>query len=370
MNYFVFIPTVSLVLVAFFGAHYGIYAFLVHFFSGLASHRLALGIIVSVLAISFFTSSAIAHIADNAFSRGLYFVSGIWMGMFLNILLAMAATGIVLQAMRWLSLSGNHSLIAGVFLIAALIASVYGVWHALHPRIQNISVTIPNLPESWKGKKLVQISDVHLGHIYRTAFLRKVVAQINEENPKLVVITGDLFDGMDGGLLNLVQPLDDLNASDGVLFVDGNHETYLGTQETFDILEKTKVHILRDEVKDVDGLTFVGIMYPERNEHKNITDTIRTLEPQFKGKPNVLLYHAPAMIDEVAKMGINLQLSGHTHQGQQFPMQFITHLVHRGYDYGLYTIGDYSLYTSSGVGTWGPTMRIGTQSEIVVITLQ
>ncbi|MDD5083986.1 MAG: metallophosphoesterase [Candidatus Moranbacteria bacterium] len=370
MNYLVFIPTVSLVLMAFFGAHYGIYAFVSHFFNPSAPQKTLLIIVIACLSVSFFVSSVAAHYVDNIFSRAFYFVSGIWMGTMLNILLAMLSAGIILQVLRWLSIPVSGTLVAGICLGGALFVSVYGVWNAMHPRIQNISVTIPNLPEGWKGKKMVQISDVHLGHIYRAPFLQKVVDAINKENPKLVVVTGDLFDGMDGSLIHLVNPLDNLTAPEGVLYVDGNHETYLGVQKTFDILQQTKVHMLHDEVTDIDGLAFMGIMYPERGEQKSIVDTIRTLQPKIEGKPSVLLYHAPAMIEEVAKTGINLQLSGHTHRGQQFPFQFVTHLVHKGYDYGLYAIGEYSLYTSSGLGTWGPAMRVGTQSEIVVITLQ
>jgi hypothetical protein len=370
MNYFVFVPVALLTIALFFGVHYGIYAFFVNFFQIFTSHKLISALIFIVLAVSFFISSAIAHWIDNAFFRAFYFVSGVWMGTMINILLAMLATGIVLQILKWSSVSVSGSLIAGFFLVVALFVSVYGVWNATHPRIQNISVTIPNLPEEWKGKKLVQISDVHLGHIYRASFLQRVVDMINAENSKLVVITGDLFDGMDGGLSELVSPISGLRASSGTLFIDGNHETYLGTQKTFDALQQTNVRILNNEVADVDGLSFVGISYPERGEHETIIHAIQALQTQFEGKPSVLLYHAPEMIEEVAQTGINLQLSGHTHQGQQFPFQYITHLVHKGYDYGLYTLGSYSLYTSSGVGTWGPTMRIGTQSEIVVITLQ
>lgn len=370
MNYFTFIPIVTSILLIFFGAHYGIYSFLTHFFTAFASHRTATAWVLAALSVSFFGSMLLAHLVDSAFSRTLYFVSGVWMGTFANILLAMLATGIVLFFSRTFSISTNGSFVAGAFLIIAFLVSIYGVWNAMHPRIQNVSVTIPNLPEGWKGKKIVQISDVHLGHVYREEYLRKVVDKINAQDPKIVVITGDLFDGMDGGLIDLVKPLDNLNAEDGVLFIDGNHETYLGTQKTFDILQQTKVRILRDETLDVDGLAFVGIMYPERGERKSVVETLRNLRSEYAGKPNVLLYHAPQMIEDVAKEGVNLQLSGHTHRGQQFPFQFVTHLVHKGYDYGVYEIGNYTLYTSSGVGTWGPTMRIGTQSEIVVITLE
>lgn len=370
MNYLLFIPVMTILLTLFFGAHYGLYLFLTHFFALFSEHKMVVGVMMTILAISFFVTSFLAHIVDNAFSRMLYFLSGVWMGTFLNLLLAMIATGIVLWVLRLTGISYTPAYLVGGALFLALMVSVYGVWNALHPHIRNIEVIIPNLPEQWRGQKIVQVSDVHLGHVYREDFLQGVVDIINAEHPKLVVITGDLFDGMDGELIDFVKPLDALTAEKGVLFIDGNHETYLGTQKTFDILEQTKVHILRDEVIDIDGLTFIGIMYPEQGKRQMLLEKLERLSPQFFGKPNVLLNHTPALIEKVAKTGINLQLSGHTHQGQQFPMQYITRLVHHGYDYGKYVIGDYTLYTTSGVGTWGPTMRIGTQSEIVVITLQ
>lgn len=368
MNYLFFIPTLTVVLILFFGAHYGIYAFLVQFFPAHILKPLAW--LLAFFSVSFFIASIAAHWIDNLLSRAFYFASGIWLGTMINLLLAIFSTAVVLWIVRMTPLNISESMIAGSFLAIACIMSIYGVWNAMHPRIQNISVTIPKLPDAWRGQKLVQISDVHLGHIYRAPFLKQVVEMINKENPKLVVITGDLFDGMDGGLPELVEPLNDLNAPKGVLFVGGNHETYLGTQKSLDVLTQTKIHILQDEVVDVDGIAFIGISYPERGEEKDVVEIIQSLGDRIAQKPSILLYHAPKMIAEVAKTGIHLQLSGHTHQGQQFPFQFITHLVHKGYDYGLYTLGNYSLYTSSGVGTWGPPMRIGTQSEIVVITLQ
>lgn len=371
MNYFIFIPVATLVLSLFFGAHYGVYLFVTRFFDLSTSAKTILAIVLVILSVSFFASSAVSHWADGLFSRAWYFVSGVWMGTLINLLLAMAATYIVLGLARLLAIDLSGPALAGAFLVLAFIVSAYGVWNAMHPRIKNISVTVPNLPDEWRGKKIVQISDVHLGHVYQESFLRKVVEQINAEDPKIVVITGDLFDGMDGKLESFVGPLDDIRAENGVLFVNGNHETYLGTQKALDILQQTRVRILRDEVIDEDGLAFIGLRYPERGETKNIVETLGSLRPEFSGKPSVLLYHAPVMINQIAKAGgVNLQLAGHTHQGQQFPFQFVTHLVHKGYDYGLHQIGDYALYTSSGVGTWGPTMRAGTQSEIVVITLE
>lgn len=105
-------------------------------------------------------------------------------------------------------------------------------------------------------------------------------------------------------------------------------------------------------------------------ENKNVSAVISKLQGYNENGPSILLYHEPAQTKEIKAMGIKLQLSGHTHAGQIFPYGFITSLVYPGVDYGLHVFGDYSIYTSSGAGTWGPTMRVGTNSEIVVITLE
>lgn len=354
-----------------FGTHYLVYVSAVHFF-GISSVlvKQILFWSLALLAISFPLASWLAHMHEDSVTRALYFFAGVWLGTLINLLLAVVLVWIVLGLAGLFSVAVPMNILASVVLLCAVAVSGYGMWHALHPQIKNITVTIPGLPDAWKGKKIVQLTDVHLGHVYQREFLKKVVAQVNSVDPKLVVITGDLFDGMDGRLDDFVQPLDDIYAQNGVLFVDGNHETYLGLQKAFGILETTRVHILRDQVATVDGLAFLGVSYPERGEKKDIVATTKTLQSQAGQGPSVLLYHSPVRVEEMAKTGVNLQLSGHTHRGQQWPFRYVTYLVHKGYDYGLYTLGNFSLYVGSGVGTWGPTMRTGTDSEIVVITLE
>jgi len=271
---------------------------------------------------------------------------------------------------QYANITLNKGVFGIIFLGLAFFVSLYGIWNALHPVIKNVTIHIPNIPEEWKGKKIVQLSDVHLGHVYQTGFLRNIVEKVNTLHPKIVVITGDLFDGMDGRLDSLVQPFDAIETENGIFFVNGNHETYLGIEKSLAILQKTRVILMNDNVLDVDGLKIIGINYPNRGEKKDITTVLASLKNQFFEEPNILLYHAPENIDAIKQSGVSLMLSGHTHQGQQFPFRFITNLVHKGYDYGLYTLGDFSLYITSGVGTWGPTMRIGTQSEIVAFTLE
>jgi hypothetical protein len=214
------------------------------------------------------------------------------------------------------------------------------------------------------------LSDVHLGHIYREKFIKKVVEKVNSQEPEMVLITGDLFDGMDGNLAPIIQPLEDIRAKAETFFVIGNHETYLGLDNVFREIKNTPLRILRDEVVDINGLKLIGIGYPDRGEKKDIVTVLESLKKDYFGKPNILLFHTPVAISQIKDLGINLELCGHTHRGQIFPFNLITNLLYRGYDYGLFSMGEYTLYTSNGVGTWGPAMRLGNNPEIVVITLK
>lgn len=312
----------------------------------------------------------LAHYYDTAFSRGLFYFFSLWFG----ILTAL----IVFFLLAWLLVgigSVFHISVSG-FWVGVLVAvftigyTASGIWNAYHPVIKNITVSIKNLPAEWKGKKAVQISDVHLGFIWGEKFFEKLVADINKLKPEAVFITGDLFDGTGDTFDYVASDLAKLVAPKGTYFVTGNHETYFGTNKSYEFLKNSGVTILKDELKNVNGLQIIGVSYGERMTNKNVAEVIGNISEYDPSGASVLLYHEPSQIKEIKKTGIKLQLSGHTHAGQIFPYRFITSLIYSGVDYGLHTDGDYSIYTTSGTGTWGPTMRVGTKSEIVVITLE
>ena len=128
----------------------------------------------------------------------------------------------------------------------------YGLWNAANPRIIEQTIFIRNLPVYWQGKKLVQISDVHMGHTLRQDFLWEIVDKINAVQPEALLITGDFYDGMDGSLEHLAEPLEHVQAKHGVFYVDGNHETYLGTSRSLEAIAATKVKILHDKSETIE----------------------------------------------------------------------------------------------------------------------
>ena len=358
-------------LVLLFGSHYLAYVSTLHFFSITNNaYKKALAAAVVFLSVSFILSSILISRQENYFTRGCYLLSGYWLGLLVNLLLAIAAVWLVVAVYRLMGFQPKVAMLGLICFGFAFVYSVYGIWNADHPQIKNITVTIPNLQQQWKNKIIVQLSDVHMGHVHRAEFLRRIVVQVNAVHPDMIVITGDFFDGMDGDLQQLVQPLNDLVPERGIFFITGNHETFLGIDKVFAAFQNTRVQILQDQVVDVDGLKVIGIGYPRRGENKDVVGVLHSFEKYFIGRPNLLLFHAPVHIYEFKSSGVNLQLSGHTHQGQIFPFRYITELVYKGYDYGLHRIGDYTLYTTNGAGTWGPAMRTGNTPEVVAVTLR
>jgi predicted MPP superfamily phosphohydrolase len=141
-------------------------------------------------------------------------------------------------------------------------------------------------------------------------------------------------------------------------------------ERTYAALRTTPLQILADQRVEIEGLQLIGISYPERGQSLDLRRKVAELAGFKPALPSILLYHSPTHIAQAEQVGINLQLSGHAHHGQIFPIQFISRLVYGKYYHGLHVEGDYTLYTSSGAGTWGPAMRTGNHPEIVVIRLE
>ena len=361
---------VLVVLVAsFLVAHWLVYISLIKFFNITSlSVRHLLTWSLLFLGVSFFVSTFLSHVADNVFTRGYYLASGFWVGFLINLLLFFALIWIFSWPESFKHILPSQNILAGIAIFAAIVYSIYGVWNAFSPKIINIDVAIDNLPKQWIGKKIVQISDVHLGHVYREDYLNNVVEKINKLDPEVVVITGDLFDGTDGNIDSFLSILDKIKAP--VFFATGNHETYLGLDKVYSAIAKTKIMPLRDKLENINGLQFIGIDYPLRGNDRDISKIIPEMNGWNEFAPSVLLIHEPLQIENAKKIGISLQLSGHTHRGQLFPFNFITALIFGGYDHGFKREGSFAIYTSSGLGGWGPPMRTENHSEIVEITLR
>lgn len=239
--------------------------------------------------------------------------------------------------------------------------------------VARVRVVLDKLARRRSGYRIVQISDVHVGPTLGRAFVERVVATINQLAPDLVAITGDLVDGKVAELAEHVAPLADLRARDGVFFVTGNHEYYSGADSWIQHLGTLGVRVLRNErvaIGGEDGFDLAGIddassrgLLPGHGP-----DLERALAARDPARPVVLLAHQPRGVHRADELGVDLQLSGHTHGGQLFPWNFLVKLQ-QPFVAGLHRLATAQIYVSRGTGYWGPPMRLAAPSEITEIEL-
>ena len=249
------------------------------------------------------------------------------------------------------------------------IAMILGNYKFNHPSIVNLNLSIEN-PRQHKELKIVAASDIHLGINIGKKRLQDYVKMINDQHPDIVLLAGDISDRSMAPVINqrMIEEFRAIKAPLGVFAINGNHEHYAETSTaTADYLQKAGVIYLRDEVILVDSSFYlVGRDDRSNLKRKNLSEIVRGLD---ENKPRILLDHQPYHLEIARQNNIDLQISGHTHNGQFFPGNlFVKRMYELGYGYK--KKGKTHYYVSSGLGLWGPQYRIGTQSEIVVINLK
>jgi uncharacterized protein len=347
--------------------HWFVYATWIAFW-GPMDARLAVPLkaTLAFLSVSFVGASLLAHRFNNVAVRSLYRVAAVWLG-FLNFFFLAAGASWLLYL---ISAALGHTLdrpgVAAVLFGAAVIAEVAGLVNARLIRVKRIAVKLPNLPSSWRGRIAALISDVHLGHVNGARFMRRVVDKVRDAQPDVVFITGDLYDGTHVDPVSLAAPWKEFHPKFGSYFVTGNHEEFSDPSKYLDGVKRADVRVLNNEKIVIDGLQVVGVHFSSTTRENGFRAVLdrANIDPE---KASVLLSHAPHALEIPEQAGISLQLSGHTHRGQVFPFSWFTKRIFGPFTYGLARLRNLIVYTTSGVGTWGPPLRLGTDPEIVLI---
>jgi hypothetical protein len=306
---------------------------------------------------------------DNALLRIIYRAAAIWLGVLSFAFFASFACWFLYTPLTYLASLIEPRSIAIVLFGLALIASSSALVNASWIRVTRLTVKLPNLPETWRDRSAALVTDLHLGNVRGARFTRRVVAKLQSLRPEAVFISGDMFDGTRADLDRVVVPWGKLTAPRGIYFVSGNHEEFTSRARFLDAIERTGIRVLNNERIDVDGLQIVGVHDGEAGDPQSLRAILQSAQIEAK-RPSILLAHQPSNVAIAAEAGISLQLSGHTHRGQIWPWSWVAALVHGRFNYGLNTVGSLQVLTSSGVGTWGPPMRLGTKSEIVLIRFE
>lgn len=262
---------------------------------------------------------------------------------------------------------------AGWFIFSLFVVIVllsYGNYKFHHPSVERRTVAIDKKAGNIDSLKIVFAGDLHLGYLIDKPYARKYVNLIMEQNPDLILFTGDVVDAEIKPLINqrMDEELRRLHASLGVYGCTGNHEYRYEAEEKIAWLNHSGITMLRDSAVLIDSAFYIvgreDLMAPVR---KPLEQILRE-QHMDRALPFIVLNHNPIDLDEEAYSGADIALYGHTHRGQFFPANFLSDMLFE-VSHGYKKKDNTNFFVTSGLGLAGPQYRIGTQSEIVVMTV-
>ncbi len=346
--------------------------------------------------IFFAVSAIVGFLLPSGSMRRLFInIGNYWLGFLLYLFLTIMIADIIRLILKRHGKLSKSKLFSkrGYFIngiICLIIISslcIYGVInaHKIHSTYYDININKSNYKSDMK---VVLVSDLHIGYSIGIKDIGNMVNLINKENADLVIIAGDIYDNSFDGIQNpdeMIRILKSIKSKNGVYAVYGNHdvnektlagftfnynEKKISLPEMDNLLEKSNIKLLRDETVLInDSLYLIGRRDASKpgdvKSRKSIEELIENID---KVKPIFLIDHQPREIKKISNNGIDLDLSGHTHGGQLFPLNIIVKLMWKnGNGYKKYN--NMNSVVTSGVGLYGPNMRIGTKAEVVTINV-
>lgn len=336
-----------------------------------------------VISMSYLVERVSERIFHLKITRWLTVLGSYWLAAMFYFIIALVLIESVRILDRWFTFlprdffdNPRTAPVAGLAALSVVfVIFLYGWWNARNPVVQHYDITIPKNAGNLERLKVVAVSDLHLGTIVHNGRLVRLVDMIERLQPDLILLPGDIVDEDPGPFIeqDMKTTFAQLSPGYGIYAVPGNHE-YIGGQwkNIFFYLQEAGVRVLRDETVIVaDSFYLVGrddgarVIF-EGIKRKELKDLLTGFN---RSLPVILIDHKPGNLEEVREMGVDLQLSGHTHRGQFFPNNLITKRIFE-VDWGYLRKGHLQVIVSSGFGTWGPPIRVGSRAEILDIDIQ
>lgn len=345
--------------------------------------RKILVISVIILASSFFAGRIIERFSINPVSEILIWAGSFWMAFMLYILIMLVFIDELRLLNHWFGIfpsfitnnpEKSKTAAAWIVIVISSVLVFAGHLNTYFPAIRKYEIPINKSAGSLKELNIAVASDIHLGTIIGRKKMEMFAEKINSLKPDIILLPGDIIDEDIAPVLedNMGSSLEMLKAKYGVYAVTGNHEYIGGAEKAVEFLEKHKIKIIRDTSVFIDNSFYVAGRedYSSANfggkPRKILKDVIENVNFDF---PVILMDHQPFNLDEARKTGVDLQLSGHTHHGQLWPLNLITALVYEK-SWGFLKKGNTNYYISSGLGGWGPPVRTVNRPEIIHIKLK
>jgi uncharacterized protein len=344
--------------------------------------RLVYLVLFLLLALAFIGGRFLERVWLSPVSETLVWVGSFWLAAMLYLILGLLVLDILRLINHYVPLypdvvTADYQRAKGItaIVLMALVAVVLiiGHYNALIPVTRSLTLTIQKKVEGTRRFTIAAVSDIHLGTVIGRSRFDRIVERINALEPDVILLPGDIVDEDLGPVIreNLGERLRALRSRYGTFAVTGNHEYIGGVEAAVAYLRDHGVTVLRDEVVLLPpGITIAG--REDRSLGSMANGKRKTLAELLVGvdmsRPVVLMDHQPFHLEEAVESGVDLQLSGHTHHGQLWPLNYITNAIYE-VSTGYKQKGNTHIYVSAGVGSWGPPVRTGNRPEIVHLVL-
>lgn len=320
------------------------------------------------LSLSFFLSYALSNIVPYNITKGLNVIGSLYLGLFFYLAIFFTISYLVTKILR---LNKINLYIPSLFIV--LLLFFFGIYSANNTKFRNYDIQLDTRLSNSDSIKIAMISDIHLGYVFDKKHLSQMVSELNKINADVIIIAGDLIDSDLDPVIeeDMIPLLKELKSTYGTYIALGNHDCYTeNISKLTKLLEDNKVTVLNDEYTLINNDFYIIGRIDEAitdygGSRKSLADIIKNTNDS---KPKIVIEHVPDSIDEAILNNINLMLSGHTHNGQVFPLNLVISLLYK-LSYGYEKFNNTHVVVSSGYGTWGPPVRLGKASEISIITL-
>lgn len=341
--------------------------------------RIIYSVVFLVLASTFIAGKFLERADSSVFSDILNIIGGFWLAYMLYGILLFLISDLAFPILKLTGVIGKETIplykkwaFISTLGISFIIITV-GFFNAVMPVVKEYNITINKSAGNLKTFRIAAVSDIHIGSTIRKRSVIKLSDMLRKTEPDAVFLLGDIVDGEIGPVLrdDLLSYFTCPKCKDGMLAITGNHEFIGGADVTIPYIEKKGIRILKDEMVTLEGAIQVigridrdGVRF--KGGKRQPLDSL--MLQADKSLPVILLDHQPLHLDETEKNGVDLQLSGHTHNGQMWPLNYITAKIYE-VSYGYKKKGDTQIIVSSGFGIWGPRIRLGSRSEILLINI-
>jgi len=342
--------------------------------------RVIFAVVFGLGAAAFIAGRLLERIEWVGTATVLVWVGAVWLALMLYFILGAVLLDLLRLLHRWFhifpaavtaNLPRARLIALGATLAVTALVVGLGFWNARNPQVRRLAVTIPKAVEGRTNLRIAMASDIHLGTLVGNSLVQRLTDEIAALEPDLILLPGDIVDEDLEPVIrqDLGRTLQELHAPLGVWACTGNHEYIGGAEAAVRYLEAHGIRVLRDEAVELPG----GIWLAGREDRMKgrftgagrqpLDQVLRAVD---RTRPVILMDHQPFRLDDAARHGVDLQVSGHTHHGQLWPLHLITRSVYP-ISWGYGRIGGMHVYVSCGFGTWGPPVRVGNRPEIVLI---